>query len=124
MTRHFIPSLAVTLLGGGAALQLWGEDPTTPKPPIPYSQNERDHRPPRSERPDQLAQAYRLYEAKCGSCHSLNRASRKANLSKDEWTDIVYRMRDMASSHISDAQAKSILDVVVWEDQHSQAKEK
>jgi len=74
--------------------------------------------------PIDVAQGYGLFRAKCGQCHSRNRVLTKTDLSPDEWADIVFRMQDMASSHLSSAQSKTILNFVIWNDQRSKTKGK
>lgn len=89
-----------------------------PKVPEPYSQNQHDVASPPSGLPVDLAHAYSLYKSKCGTCHLLDRNLKKSKLSSDEWSDIVYRMKDMASSHMNEEQAKDITRYLLWEDQH------
>ena len=124
MNRHFLQLSVVSVLALASAAKLGAEEHSTERTAEPYSQNQRDAARAPAGMPTHLEHGYELYRSKCGSCHSLARAQKKSNLSSDEWGDIVYRMRDMASSHINEAQAKAILDVVVWDDQHRTAANK
>ncbi len=67
--------------------------------------------------PAGVQQGYRLFIAKCGECHSRNRLLTKTDLSPTEWTDIVFEMQAMASSHTTETQSKAILQFVIWNDQ-------
>jgi len=90
--------------------------------PESYSQNERSAKPATAGLPAQFDLGHRLFVTRCGTCHTLGRTMEKADLSSQEWGDIVDRMRSMASSHISDAQAKAILDYLIWDDQQRNKK--
>jgi len=67
----------------------------------------------------EVRQGYRLFREKCGSCHSLNQKPKKSESSAQDWTNMVYRMRDMPSSHMSDAQSKAIIPFVIWKADYS-----
>ena len=66
-----------------------------------------------------VRQGYRLFREKCGTCHSLNQKPTKSESSAQDWTNMVYRMRDMPSSHMSDAQSKAIVTFVIWSADYS-----
>jgi mono/diheme cytochrome c family protein len=57
---------------------------------------------------------HRLFRAKCGTCHTLDRQASKSESSPQDWTNMVNRMRDMPSSHMTDAQATIIANYIVW----------
>jgi mono/diheme cytochrome c family protein len=88
-----------------------------------YEQNQNSPRPAPSDLAAEHAQGHRLYVAKCAMCHTLGRVMKKSDLSAEEWGDIVERMRNMAASHMNDAQAKAILDYLVWDDQQRNKKQ-
>jgi mono/diheme cytochrome c family protein len=85
-----------------------------------YTQNAPDKLPKADRLPADLHSGYHLTQAKCAECHTLKRTFDKTNLSQDEWADIVYRMQDMASSHLDTQQSEAILKYLVWNDQHQQ----
>ncbi|HXN46937.1 MAG TPA: cytochrome c [Bryobacteraceae bacterium] len=117
----FAALLGATLwIGSGSVLR--AQDGPGPKPAEPYIQNERGSKPVTDGLPAELGQGHRLYVAKCASCHTLSRSLKKTDLSAEEWGDIVDRMRNMAASHMNDAQAKAILGYLVWEDEQRQKK--
>lgn len=68
--------------------------------------------------PADVQAGYRLFRSKCGECHSPNRLLTKDDFSAEEWSDILYRMQDMANSHTSEAQTKAVLKFVIWNDKY------
>lgn len=62
---------------------------------------------------------YRLFRSKCGQCHSLNQSATKSEASVHDWTNMVFRMQDMPSSHMSETQSKAIVTFVVWQADYS-----
>ena len=106
----------------GSVTVLRAQDGLGPKPAEPYIQNERASKPVLNGLPAELDQGHRLYVAKCAACHTLSRSMSKADLSAVEWADIVDRMRNRAASHLNDAQAKAIVDYLVWDGQQRQKK--
>jgi mono/diheme cytochrome c family protein len=81
-----------------------------------FTQNRPDPRQNIALVPVEFQHGFRLFQAKCAQCHQLDRTLRKSNLSQDEWGDIVYRMQDMASSHMNPAQSDAITKYLVWND--------
>ncbi len=59
-----------------------------------------------------LAAAQALFEAKCVSCHSLDRALRKSK-DRERWEKSVARMKRYASGLISDQDAGTIVEYLV-----------
>jgi len=111
---------AMLSIGSGSVLR--AQDPPGPRPDEPYVQNERVAKPVPNGLPAELDQGHRLYVAKCATCHTLSRSMQKSDLSAEEWSDIVDRMRNRAASHMNDAQAKAIVAYLVWDDQQRQKK--
>jgi mono/diheme cytochrome c family protein len=117
----FTALLGATLwIGSGSVLR--AQDGPGPRPAEPYLQNERASKPVPASLPPELGQGRRLYVAKCAACHTLSRSMNKSDLSPQEWSDIVDRMRNRAASHLNDAQAKAIVAYLVWDDQQRQKK--
>ncbi len=112
---------AALWIGSGTLLQAQ-DVPATPKPPEPYGQNARSLKPVTDGLPSELHGGHRLYVAKCAACHSLTRSLQKADLSAEEWGDIVDRMRNRPASHLNDTQARAIVAYLVWNDQQRQKK--
>jgi len=109
--------VAAVALSIGMPLATWAQ--TEPaKATEKYTQNERDTIVAATPMPVDVEHGYRLFRAKCASCHTLNRLTAKTGLSATEWEDIVVRMRDMASSHTNEEQATAILRFVIWNDRH------
>ena len=50
-----------------------------------------------------------LFEAKCGVCHGIDRATSRSE-SKEKWTGIVKEMQGKKADWISDAEAAKIID--------------
>jgi hypothetical protein len=85
-----------------------------------FVENARDPKQNIAVVPREFQPGYHLFQYKCAECHSLNRSLRKTNLSTDEWGDIVFRMQDMASSHLKQPQSEAISRYLVWNDQFQQ----
>jgi len=66
-----------------------------------------------------VREGYRQFRAKCGLCHSLNQQAAKSESTPQDWTNMVFRMRDMPSSHMSETEAKAIVTFVIWEADYS-----
>lgn len=107
---------AMLLIAPGCLLH--AQERTGPRPSDPYLQNEHSARPAVDGLPGGLVQGARLYAAKCATCHTLSRSLRQSDLSSTEWEDIVYRMRNRASSRMTDEQAKAIVSYLAWNGQH------
>jgi len=54
-----------------------------------------------------------LFEAKCGTCHSIDRPKSKIK-SKQEWEITVMRMKNVNRSPITDQEAKVIIEYLAW----------
>lgn len=81
-----------------------------------FTQNGPDSKQSINVVPIELRHGFHLFQAKCAQCHSLDRTLQKSNLSVDEWGDVVYRMQDMASSHMTPSQSAAIAKYLVWND--------
>jgi cytochrome c5 len=55
-----------------------------------------------------------LFEAKCGVCHGIDRATSRTE-SKAKWTSIIKEMQAKKADWISDADASKIIDFLVAE---------
>lgn len=82
-----------------------------------FAQNRRDPHMAVATLPQEYQSGARLFTQKCSACHSLGRSLEKSNLSADEWGDIVYRMQDMASSHLHSSQSDAVIKFLFWNDQ-------
>jgi hypothetical protein len=58
----------------------------------------------------ELEAACRLTEHKCTRCHTIGRVLAYDAVTREQWTPIVHRMRQMASSGITRADADTVLD--------------
>jgi Ca2+-binding EF-hand superfamily protein len=90
-------------------------DKQKPCPAQAYTQDAVEQVASTAEMSAEVKDGYRLFRAKCGYCHSLNQRPTKSESSVQDWTNMVFRMRDMPSSHMSEPQAKAILKFVIWE---------
>jgi mono/diheme cytochrome c family protein len=120
MTQRSIGLGALAVL---SATLLCAQQNLVPKAPEPYGQNERSPKPVANGLPAELSHGHKLYVAKCATCHTLSRSMKKSDLSAEEWSDIVDRMRNRPASHLNDAQAKAILAYLVWDGEQRQKKE-
>jgi mono/diheme cytochrome c family protein len=73
-----------------------------------FTQNRDTIRVDSSKYPAELQRAFQIYKVKCNECHGLD-TSLKPSMSGARWAGEVKRMQAMASSHISDDDAKAIL---------------
>lgn len=85
-----------------------------------FTQNAPDPKQNIAVVPKELQRGFHLFHAKCAECHSLSRSLQKSSLSSEEWSDIVYRMQDMPSSHMKPVQSEAIAKYLVWNDQFQQ----
>jgi mono/diheme cytochrome c family protein len=85
-----------------------------------FTQNKDNIRIDLSTYPPEMRNAYRVFSVKCGECHVLD-TSLKPNFSPAQWTIEIKRMQAMASSHISDKEAKTILDFLNYDESHRKA---
>jgi mono/diheme cytochrome c family protein len=89
-------------------------DQTPPCPALAYNQDLADLARSTKDMPPKVHDGYKLFRSKCGTCHTLDRPASKSESSPQDWTTMVNRMRDMPSSHMTDAQAATIANYVIW----------
>jgi mono/diheme cytochrome c family protein len=70
--------------------------------------------------PPEMRKAYGVFSVRCGECHGLD-TSLKPSFASAQWTAEVKRMQAMASSHINDEQAQTILDFLNYDESHRKA---
>jgi mono/diheme cytochrome c family protein/nitrate/TMAO reductase-like tetraheme cytochrome c subunit len=70
--------------------------------------------------PPDVQKGYRLFRTKCAACHGLD-TSLQPSMSSGQWTLDVKRMQAMASARFDDAQAKSILDFLNYDEVNRKA---
>jgi len=73
-----------------------------------FRQNRDTIRVDTSDYPADVLRGFQVFKVRCNQCHGLD-TSLKANMSGDRWAAEAKRMQAMASSHISDDEAKAIL---------------
>lgn len=70
--------------------------------------------------PPEIHKGYETFKSKCGECHTLD-TSLKPSFPSAQWTAVVKQMQAMASSHLNDKQAQSILDFLNYDESHRKA---
>lgn len=70
--------------------------------------------------PPEIHKAYKTFKTKCGECHTLD-TSLKPSFSSTQWTAVVKQMQAMASSHLNDKEAQSVLDFLNYDEAHRKA---
>lgn len=70
--------------------------------------------------PPEMRKAYGVFSVRCGECHGLD-TSLKPSFASAQWATEVKRMQAMASSHIDDEQAQTILDFLNYDESHRKA---
>ena len=85
-----------------------------------FMQNRETVRVNTSGYPPDIKKDYRVFETKCGECHTLDK-SLKPSLPAVQWATEVKRMQAMASSHISDKDVQRILDFLNYDESNRKA---
>ena len=70
--------------------------------------------------PPEIHKAYKTFKTKCGECHTFD-TSLKPSFSSTQWTAVVKQMQAMASSHLNDKEAQSVLDFLNYDEAHRKA---
>jgi len=70
--------------------------------------------------PPEIHKSYNTFKTKCGECHTLD-TSLKPSLSSEQWTAVVKQMQAMASSHLNDKEAQSVLEFLNYDESHRKA---
>jgi len=82
-----------------------------------YAENKEDLRIHAAAFPSAIKNGYRIFAVKCNECHELDK-SLQAGASPTQAVAEVKRMQSMASSHISDKEAKEIVDFLNYNQAH------
>ena len=85
-----------------------------------FTQNRDNIKIDASGLPTDVQKDYQVFRDKCNQCHGLD-TSLKPSMSSAQWTFEVKRMQNMASSHFNDAEAKSILNFLNYDETHRKA---
>ena len=85
-----------------------------------FTQNRETIKVDASGFPREMHKAYRTFQTKCGECHTLD-TSLKPSFSSTQWTAIVKQMQAIASSHLDDKEAQSVLDFLNYDEEHRKA---
>ncbi len=85
--------------------------------PGQYAENKDDVRVHTAAYPAVIQKGYRIFAVKCKQCHGLDE-SLKAGASSEQAVAEVTRMQAMASSQISDEQAKAIVEFLNYNREH------
>ena len=70
--------------------------------------------------PANVQKDYQVFRDKCNQCHGLD-TSLKPSMSSAQWTFEIKRMQNMPSSHFNDAEAKSILNFLNYDETNRKA---
>jgi len=82
-----------------------------------FTQNRDTVRVDTSGYPADVQRSFRIFKVKCNQCHGLD-TSLKPSMSADRWAAEVKRMQAMASSRISDDEAKAIQAFLNYDEAH------
>jgi len=82
-----------------------------------FTQNRDNIKIDASALPTDVQKDYQVFRGKCNQCHGLD-TSLKPSMSSSQWNFEVKRMQNMASSHFTDAEAKSILAFLNYDETH------
>lgn len=88
-----------------------------------FTQNRDTIRIDASSYPPDVQTAFGIFRVKCGECHGLDK-SLKPSMSSEKWATVLKRMQAMASSHISDQEAQTILTFLNYDELHRKAQPK
>ena len=115
MNKHFIPTV---LLGFSLAALLCVTGVRSAH--AQFTQNREKIKIDTSTLPPEIHKSYNTFKTKCGECHTLD-TSLKPSLSSTQWTVVVKQMQAMASSHLNDKEAQSVLDFLNYDETHRKA---
>lgn len=118
MNRH---SIQTALLGLSILTLLWLTGGRIAH--AQFTQNRETIQIDASGFPPEIHKDYKTFKVKCGECHTLD-TSLKPSLSSTQWTVVVKQMQAMASSHLSDKEAQSVLDFLNYDETHRKAERK
>jgi mono/diheme cytochrome c family protein len=115
MNKHFIPA---ALLGFSmvALLCVTGVRSASAQ----FTQNREKIQVDTSGYPPEIRKSYNTFKTKCAECHTLD-TSLKPSLSSAQWTVVVKQMQAMASSHLNDKEAQSVLEFLNYDETHRKA---
>ncbi len=115
MNKHFIPT-ALLGLSMVALLYVTGVRSASAQ----FTQNRERIKIDTSSLPPDIHKSYNTFKTKCGECHTLD-TSLKPSLSSAQWTAVVKQMQAMASSHLNDKEAQSVLEFLNYDETHRKA---
>ena len=115
MNKHFIP----TALLGLSMIALLGVT-SARSASAQFSQNRERIKIDASSLPPEIHKSYNTFKTKCSECHTLD-TSLKPSLSPEQWTVVVKQMQAMASSHLNDKEAESVLEFLNYDEAHRKA---
>lgn len=112
MNKHFIPTafLGFSIV---ALLSVTGVQTATAQ----FTQNREKIKIETSSLPPEIHKSYNTFKSKCAECHTLD-TSLKPSLSSEQWTVVVKQMQAMASSHLNDKEAQSVLEFLNYDETH------
>jgi mono/diheme cytochrome c family protein len=115
MNKHFIPT---ALLGFSmvALFCVTGVRSASAQ----FTQNRERIKIETSSLPPEIHKSYNTFKTKCGECHTLD-TSLKPSFSSAQWTVVVKQMQAMASSHLNDKEAQSVLEFLNYDETHRKA---
>lgn len=115
MNRH---SIQTALLGLSILALLWLTDGRLAH--AQFTQNRETIQIDASGFPPEIHKDYKTFKVKCGECHTLD-TSLKPSLSSTQWTVVVKQMQAMASSHLNDKDAQSVLEFLNYDESRRKA---
>jgi mono/diheme cytochrome c family protein len=115
MNKHFIPT---ALLGFSLVVLLCVTGVRSAH--AQFTQNREKIKIDTSTLPPEIHKSYNTFKTKCGECHTLD-TSLKPSLSSTQWTEVVKQMQAMASSHLDDKEATSVLEFLNYDETHRKA---
>ncbi len=115
MNKHFIPT-ALLGLSMVALLCVTGVRSASAQ----FTQNRERIKIDASSLPPEIHKSYNTFKIKCAECHTLD-TSLKPSLSSEQWAVVVKQMQAMASSHLDDKEAQSVLEFLNYDETHRKA---
>ncbi|HYM76964.1 MAG TPA: c-type cytochrome [Candidatus Dormibacteraeota bacterium] len=115
MNKHFIP---VAFLGFSMVALLCVTNVRSAS--AQFTQNRERIKIDTSGLPPEIYKSYNTFKTKCGECHTLDTCL-KPSLSSKQWTAVVKQMQAMASSHLNDKEAQSVLEFLNYDETHRKA---
>jgi hypothetical protein len=113
--RKFATALVLGCLAAAGAMAAGAQDQEEPLDPRMLAYDKGPAKIDVSKYPPEMKGRYKLFMAKCGSCHTAARAINCEMVLEDEWERYVKRMMRKSGTFISPDEGREIYEFVVYD---------